>query len=218
MATVIFSVRLVFVLTVGLPPCLLPANREDIQHLGHGWIIKVNTGESAGLQRVSSFSMNNQSEADSPPDRGETSSSPLLTIPTLRVCVCACAHVCFLNDLQTYLMPPMCGGHQGKVEEVSASALTNLQHGGGGRRCVVSPPCFPFSVCSNLKPSTRALLLLRCSCRALGVAHHDVRLRSPALVRWNKNTGGKNEAFSNYHNYEMLVRCHGSAVDNLQML
>lgn len=93
MITVIFSVRLCFVLTVGLPPCLLSANRKDIQHLGRGWIIKVNTGESAGLQGVSSFSMNNQSEADSPPDRRETALSPLLTIPTLRARVCVCAHV-----------------------------------------------------------------------------------------------------------------------------
>lgn len=93
MITVIFSVRLCFVLTVGLPPCLLSTNRKDIQHLGRGWIIKVNTGESAGLQGVSSFSMNNQSEADSPPDRRETALSPLLTIPTLRARVCVCAHV-----------------------------------------------------------------------------------------------------------------------------
>lgn len=86
--TVIFSVLTCFVLTVALPLCLLLANCKDIQHSGRGWIIKVNTGESAGLQEVSSFSINNQSEADSPPDRRETASGPLLTIPTLNVCVC----------------------------------------------------------------------------------------------------------------------------------
>lgn len=73
----------------------------------------------------------------------------------MRVCVCVrtCTCVCFLNDLQTHLMPLMCGGDQGKAEEVSGSALPNLAHGGHCVSLSFISNVFLFSVCSNLKPS-----------------------------------------------------------------